>query len=141
MPEPLNEFYKFAGIVGRSPLMLEVFSKLRRVAPHFRTVLVTGPTGTGKELLARALHHLSPVSSGPFAVCDCSAIVETLVESELFGYVRGAFTGTMQDKIGVFEYGNHGTVFLDEVGEFSLSASCCAFCKARKSSGSALLFL
>jgi transcriptional regulator with PAS, ATPase and Fis domain len=68
------------------------------------------------------LHHLSPVSSGPFAVCDCSAIVETLVESELFGYVRGAFTGAMQDKIGVFEYGNHGTVFLDEVGEFSLSA-------------------
>src|ERR1700723_166149 len=113
---------QFAGIVGRSPLMLDVFAKLRRVGPHFRTVLVTGPTGTGKELVARALHQLSPVASGPFAVCNCSAIVETLVESELFGYVRGAFTGATKDKIGVFEYGNHGTVFLDEIGEFSLTA-------------------
>jgi DNA-binding NtrC family response regulator len=113
---------QFAGIVGRSPLMLDVFAKLRRVAPHFRTVLVTGPTGTGKELVARALHRLSPVRSGPFAVCNCSAIVETLVESELFGHVRGAFTGATQDKIGVFEYGNRGTVFLDEIGEFSLTA-------------------
>jgi DNA-binding NtrC family response regulator len=113
---------QFAGIVGRSPLMLDVFAKLRRVAPHFRTVLVTGPTGTGKELVARALHRLSPVGSGPFAVCNCSAIVETLVESELFGHVRGAFTGATQDKIGVFEYGNRGTVFLDEIGEFSLTA-------------------
>src|SRR6204780_5546125 len=113
---------QFAGIVGRSPLMLEVFAKLRRVAPHFRTVLVSGPTGTGKELVAHALHRLSSVASGPFAVCNCSAIVESLVESELFGYVRGAFTGATQDKMGVFEYGNHGTVFLDEVGEFSLTA-------------------
>jgi DNA-binding NtrC family response regulator len=113
---------QFAGIVGRSPLMLDVFAKVRRVAPHFRTVLVTGPTGTGKELVARALHRLSPVGSGPFAVCNCSAIVETLVESELFGHVRGAFTGATQDKIGVFEYGNRGTVFLDEIGEFSLAA-------------------
>jgi DNA-binding NtrC family response regulator len=113
---------RFAGIVGRSPLMLDLFSKLRRVAPHFRTVLVSGATGTGKELVARALHYLSPIASGPFAVCNCSAIVETLVESELFGYVRGAFSGATQDRIGVFEYGNHGTVFLDEVGEFSLTA-------------------
>jgi DNA-binding NtrC family response regulator len=113
---------QFSGIVGRSPLMLDVFAKLRRVAPHFRSVLVTGPTGTGKELVARALHRLSPVGTGPFAVCNCSAIVETLVESELFGHVRGAFTGATHDKIGVFEYGNHGTVFLDEIGEFSLTA-------------------
>jgi DNA-binding NtrC family response regulator len=113
---------QFAGIVGRSPLMLEVFARVRRVAPHFRTVLVSGPTGTGKELVARALHRLSPVSSGPFAVCNCSAIVETLVESELFGHVRGAFTGAIQDKLGVFEYGNRGTVFLDEIGEFSITA-------------------
>jgi DNA-binding NtrC family response regulator len=113
---------QFAGIVGRSPLMLDVFAKLRRIGPHFRTVLVTGPTGTGKELVARALHRLSPGASGPFAVCNCSAIVETLVESELFGHVRGAFTGATQDKIGVFEYGNRGTVFLDEIAELSLTA-------------------
>ncbi len=113
---------QFEGIVGRSPLMLEVFAKIARVAPHFRNVLVTGATGTGKELVAHALHHLSPASSGPFAVCNCSAIVETLVESELFGYVRGAFTGATQDKLGVFEYANRGTVFLDEIGELPLAA-------------------
>jgi DNA-binding NtrC family response regulator len=113
---------QFHGIVGRSALMLDVFARLRRVAPHFRTILVSGPTGTGKELVARALHHLSPVASGPFAICNCSAIVDTLVESELFGYVRGAFTGATQDKIGVFEYGNRGVVFLDEIGELPLTA-------------------
>lgn len=118
----LLDVCQIQGIVGRSPLMLDVFAKLRRVAPHFRTVLVTGATGTGKELVARALHRLSPVASGPFAICNCSAIVETLVESELFGYVRGAFTGATQDKIGVFEYGNHGIVFLDEIGELPLTA-------------------
>ncbi len=114
--------YQFEGIIGRSPLMLELFSKIRRVAPHFRTVLVSGETGTGKELVARALHHLSPVRSRPFVVCNCSAIVETLVESELFGHVRGAFTGATQDKVGVFEYCNGGTVFLDEIGELSMEA-------------------
>jgi len=114
--------YCFEGIVGRSPLMLEVFSMIRRVAPHFRTVLITGATGTGKELVARALHRLSPMSEGRFAVCNCSAIVETLLESELFGYVRGAFTGATQDKIGVFEYADGGTVFLDEIGDLPLSA-------------------
>ncbi len=113
---------QFEGIVGRSPVMLDVFAKIRRVAPHFRNVLVTGATGTGKELVARALHRLSPAAEGPFAICNCSAIVETLVESELFGYVRGAFTGASQDKVGVFEFANHGTVFLDEIGELPLSA-------------------
>ena len=118
----LIEAYQFEGIVGRSPLMLDLFGKIRRVAPHFRTVLVLGNTGTGKELAARALHRLSPVASGPFTVCNCSAIVETLLESELFGYVRGAFTGATQDKVGVFEYANRGTVFLDEIGELPLAA-------------------
>jgi DNA-binding NtrC family response regulator len=118
----LLDAYQFEGIVGRSPLMLDVFAKLRRIAPHFRTVLVSGATGTGKELVAHALHRLSPFATGPFAICNCSAIVETLVESELFGYVRGAFTGAVQDKIGVFEYGNRGTVFLDEIGEMPLAA-------------------
>src|SRR5581483_2282506 len=114
--------YQFEGIVGRSPLMLEVFAKIRRVAPHFRTVLVTGATGTGKELVARALHRLSPAASAPFTVRNCSAIVETLLESELFGYVRGAFTGATHDKVGVFEYANGGTVFLDEIGDLPFSA-------------------
>jgi DNA-binding NtrC family response regulator len=112
---------QFEGIIGRSPLMLELFAKIRRVSPHFRNVLVTGATGTGKELVARALHRLSPSASGPFVVCNCSAIVETLVESELFGYTRGAFTGAAQDKIGLFEHANHGTVFLDEIGELPLT--------------------
>jgi DNA-binding NtrC family response regulator len=122
LDDELVDAYQCGGIVGRSPLMLEVFGKIRRVAPHFRTVVVSGATGTGKELVARALHRLSPASSGTFAVCNCAAIPETLVESELFGYARGAFTGATQDKIGVFEFANHGTVFLDEIGEMPLAA-------------------
>ncbi len=118
----LLKAYEFQGIIGRSPLMLEVFAGVRRVAPHFRNVLVLGPTGTGKELVARALHRLSPVAAKELAVCNCSALVETLLESELFGYVRGAFTGASQDKIGLFEYANGGTVFLDEIGDLPLPA-------------------
>jgi DNA-binding NtrC family response regulator len=113
---------RFAAMVGRSPAMLEVFHRIRRVAPHFRTVLVTGETGVGKELAAQALHNLSPVSTGPFVTCNCSAVVETLLESELFGHVKGAFTGAVQDRVGVFEAANRGTVLLDEVGELSLSS-------------------
>ena len=114
--------FQFEGMVGRSPLMLEVFAKIRRIAPHFRTVLVNGATGTGKELVARALHKLSPSSRGQFVVCNCPAVVESLVESELFGYVRGAFTGATQDKAGLFEHADGGTIFLDEIGELSLPA-------------------
>ena len=113
---------QFEGMVGRSPLMLEVFARIRRVAPHFKTVLVTGPTGTGKELVAQALHRLSPAVRGKFAVCNCSALVENLLESELFGHVRGAFTGATQDKPGLFEHVDGGTIFLDEIGELSLTA-------------------
>lgn len=112
----------FEGMVGRSPVMLDVFARIRRVAPHFRTVLVTGATGTGKELVAQALHRLSPAAKGRFAVCNCSALVETLLESELFGHVRGAFTGATQDKLGLFEHADGGTLFLDEIGELSLPA-------------------
>jgi DNA-binding NtrC family response regulator len=113
---------QFEGIVSRSPLMLDVFAKIRRVAPHFRTALITGVTGTGKELVAKALHRLSPVAADKFVVCNCSALVETLVDSELFGYVKGAFTGAIQDKAGLFESAEGGTIFLDEIGELSATA-------------------
>jgi DNA-binding NtrC family response regulator len=113
---------QFKGIVSRSPLMLEVFAKMRRVAPHFRTALITGATGTGKELAARALHILSPALENRFVVCNCSALVENLVESELFGYVKGAFTGAAQDKAGLFESADGGAIFLDEIGELSPGA-------------------
>jgi DNA-binding NtrC family response regulator len=97
--------------------MQQVFVWIGRAAPHFRTALICGATGTGKELVARALHRLSPVSANRFVVCNASAIVETLFESELFGHVRGAFTGATQDKVGLFEHANGGTLFLDEIGD------------------------
>jgi len=116
----LLKTYQFEDMIGRSPLLLQVFARIRRVAPHYRTALVTGASGTGKELVAAALHRLSPVANNRLAVCNCCAVVETLFESELFGHVRGAFTGAAQDKIGLFEYAHGGTVFLDEIGEISL---------------------
>jgi DNA-binding NtrC family response regulator len=116
----LLENFQFEGIIGRSPLMLELFSKIRRIAPHFRSVLVSGPTGAGKELVAKALHQLSGSEKRLVAV-NCSSITETLAESELFGHVKGAFTGANQDKVGVFEYANGGTVMLDEIGEMPLA--------------------
>jgi DNA-binding NtrC family response regulator len=122
LDQELIDAYQFEGMVGRSPLMLEVYARIRRIAPHFRTVLVTGATGTGKELVAKALHRLSPAARGPFVVCNCSALVDNLVESELFGYVRGAFTGATQDKIGMFEHADGGTIFLDEIGELATGA-------------------
>lgn len=117
----LLENSRFAAMVGRSAAMIEVFHRIGRVAPHFRTVLLTGETGVGKELAAQALHRLSPVSSGPFVTCNCSAVVETLAESELFGHVKGAFTGAVQDRVGLFEAASEGTILLDEVGELALS--------------------
>ena len=120
LDQELVEAYSFENMIGRSPEMLQVYTRIRRVAPHFRTALVSGPTGTGKELVARALHHLSPAASGPFAVCNCAAVVETLVESELFGSLKGAFTGATQDRIGLFEYADGGTLLLDEIGEMPL---------------------
>lgn len=117
----LVENSQFATMVGNSSAMLEVFRQIRRVAPHFRTVLLTGETGVGKELAAQALHRLSPAASGPFVVCNCSTVVESLAESELFGHTKGAFTGAVRDGVGVFEAANGGTLFLDEVGELPLT--------------------
>src|ERR1700719_4035202 len=112
---------EFHGIVGRSPAMVEVFEMVRKVARHYTNILLIGPTGSGKELIAKSIHQMSPVSQQRFAVCNCSAMVDTLLESQLFGHVRGAFTGATDTRPGLFEYANGGTVFLDEVGETSLA--------------------
>jgi two-component system response regulator HydG len=117
MEGDLAQRLEFCGMVGRGPAIQEVFGMIRRLAPHVRTVLVTGETGTGKELVARALHKLGPRSAKRFITVNCSAVVETLFESELFGHVRGAFTGATENKAGLFEVADGGTLFLDEVGE------------------------
>ena len=112
---------EFEGIIGNSPSMWDMFSRIRRVAPHYRAVLVTGETGTGKDLVAQTLHRLSPASQGRYVVLNCSAVVETLFESELFGHVRGSFTGATHDKAGLFEHAHGGTLFLDEIGDMPLA--------------------
>jgi len=121
LEEELRTTAEFEGIIGRSPLMWEMFSRIQRVAPHYRAVLITGATGTGKDLAARALHKLSPVSTGRYVVLNCSAVVESLFESELFGHVKGSFTGAMHDKPGLFEHAHGGTLFLDEIGDMPLA--------------------
>ncbi|PYY09386.1 MAG: sigma-54-dependent Fis family transcriptional regulator, partial [Acidobacteria bacterium] len=112
--------FSFQGLVGRSPAMLEIFNRMSRIAPHFRSVLITGPSGSGKELVARSMHDLSPVRHGPFIVCNCAGIPEALAESEMFGYVKGAFTGANDTRAGLFEHAHGGTIFLDEIGEMPL---------------------
>jgi DNA-binding NtrC family response regulator len=119
LEKEMLESCRFEGIIGRSPLMWDVFSRLRRIGPHFRTALVTGETGTGKDLVARALHRLSRSSAGRFVPVNCSAVVETLLESEMFGHVRGSFTGATQDKAGLFEHAHGGVLFLDEIGDMT----------------------
>ena len=120
LEDELRTASEFEGIVGRSPQMWEMFWRIRRVAPHYRALLVTGETGTGKDMVAQAIHRLSPVASGNYVVLNCSAIVETLFESELFGHVRGSFTGATHDKPGLFEHAHGGTLFLDEIGDMPL---------------------
>ena len=121
LEEQLLKDLEFHGIVGKSPVMLDVFDFARKVARHYTNVLLTGATGTGKELVARAIHNISPVGQNKLAICNCSAMVDTLLESQLFGHVRGSFTGATDTRQGLFEYANNGTVFLDEIGETSLA--------------------
>ncbi len=105
----------FAGIIGRSAKMKEVFGLIRKVAPTSSTVLIVGESGTGKELVARAIHNLSPRSRQRFFAVDCGTLSLSLLESELFGHVKGSFTGAVANKRGIFEAADHGTVFLDEI--------------------------
>jgi DNA-binding NtrC family response regulator len=112
----------FEGMVARSRRMLEVFSFIERIAEYPTTALIMGESGTGKELVARAVHSRSPLRDRPFVVCNCSVLAPGLIESELFGHVRGAFTGADRDHKGLFETANSGTIFLDEIGELPLGA-------------------
>jgi two-component system, NtrC family, response regulator PilR len=115
----LQERYKFEGIIGRAPTMRNLFQLLETVSPSASTILVTGETGTGKEIVARAIHHNSPRRAQRFVALNCSAIPETLLEAELFGHVRGAFTGAIGTRQGRIEQAHKGTLFLDEVGTMS----------------------
>ena len=113
----LGQQTSFNNIIARSPRMLEIFDTIRKIADYKTTVLITGESGSGKELIARAIHFNSPRANKPFVAINCSAIPETLLESELFGYVKGSFTGAAKDKRGLFEEADGGTLFLDEVGD------------------------
>ena len=113
--------FEFHGTIGRSAAMQDLFDSIRRLAPHVRTVLISGETGTGKELVARAFQQVGPRRQKRFLTVNCSAVVDTLFESELFGHQRGAFTGATETKVGVFEHADGGTLFLDEVGELPAS--------------------
>ena len=113
----LRDRYRLENVVGRSEAMLQVYKTAARVASTDATVLIQGESGTGKELVARAIHAASPRASGPFVAVDCGAIAEGVLESELFGHTRGAFTGAQAARRGLFEEAHHGTLFLDEIGD------------------------
>jgi DNA-binding NtrC family response regulator len=115
----LDERHRFEGIIGKSPAMMRLFQMLQTVAATSSTILITGETGTGKEIVSRAIHHNSPRRLHRFVALNCSAIPESLLEAELFGHVRGAFTGAVGDRQGRFEQAHKGTLFLDEVGTMS----------------------
>ena len=117
LEKKLERKYVFEGLISRNPTMLEIFGTIENIAKYFSSVLITGETGTGKEVVARAIHGLSPFKDKPLVVCDCAAIPENLFESELFGYKKGAFTGADKDKRGLFEEADGGTIFLDEIAE------------------------
>ncbi len=119
--ERLDERFGFEGIIYAAPQMQTVIDRLKRIAPTDATVLVNGESGTGKELIAQAIHQNSPRKGKRLVALNCAAVAENLVESELFGHVKGAFTDAHSDRIGAFEYANGGTLFLDEVGDMPMS--------------------
>jgi len=118
--QELLDKYQFKNVIGRTPQMFQVYKTIAKVADTRSTVLLSGERGTGKELIARSIHYNSQRNNRPFIPVDCASLVETLVESELFGHVRGAFTGASSAKRGLFEEADGGTLFLDEVGNLSL---------------------
>jgi len=120
-PEGVNSDFVFEGVPGTSPAMQGVFEILRRVAPTNISVLIEGQSGTGKELLARAIHNNSPRKNQPFRPINCAGLTETLLESELFGHAKGAFTGATSDRKGLFEIADKGTLLLDEIGDMPLN--------------------
>ncbi|MDO5554001.1 MAG: sigma-54 dependent transcriptional regulator [Planctomycetia bacterium] len=121
LKERLDEKFGFNGVVGNSPEMVQLIERLKRIAPTDATVLVLGDTGTGKELIAQAIHQNSMRKNKPFVALNCAALSENILESELFGHVKGAFTGAISDRVGKFEYAAGGTLFLDEVGDMPMA--------------------
>ncbi len=117
----LDKKFGFEGVIGSSPEMNAVIEKLKRIAPTDASVLIEGATGTGKELVAQAIHQNSPRKSRPFVALNCAALSEHILESELFGHIKGAFTDASSDRIGKFEYADGGTLFLDEVGDMPMA--------------------
>jgi two-component system response regulator HydG len=121
LQKQLNEKFGFEGVIGNSSAMHAVVARLRQIAPTSASVLITGESGTGKELAAKALHINSPRKNKPFVPLNCAELSENVLESELFGHVKGAFTGADRDRIGRFQYANGGTLFLDEIGDMPIS--------------------
>ncbi|NIO38461.1 AAA domain-containing protein, partial [Candidatus Bathyarchaeota archaeon] len=115
--QKVEDRHNFEGIIAKSPKMMKIFELIKTVAPTNTTVLITGESGTGKEIIARAIHHQSQRRNKPFIVTSCAALPETLLESELFGYEKGSFTGAVERRKGKFEAADTGTLFLDEIGE------------------------
>ena len=120
--EQLSERYAFGNIIGKNYKMQRIYELIQQIAPTDATVLIEGESGTGKELIARAIHYNSNRKEKPFIKVDCGSLVDSLLESELFGHVKGAFTGAISDKVGRFELADGGTIFLDEIGNISLTS-------------------